>query len=553
MALSAIFDIGKTGVLTYQKALQIASHNVANAATEGYTRQEPVFFNIGSGLASTQGIPGRGVRFADIRRVYDAFLEHQVKVESSNFAYWDIIYNGQVKLESIFNEASEQALSRAINAFFNAWQELSQNPNGTAERSLLLDKADFLAKRINYDYKSILSQRDEFYVDAQNIVHQINTLIDKINQINEKIAASPGALDLKDQRENLITQLNDLVKINYFEDVAGRYSVLLYGMPLVDGGKVYHLSLGLDDRFNIRVSLETETGQLIDITNRVEGGKLKATIDLRDRILPEYMNRLNMFVFDLTEAVNALHRRGYGLDGSTGNNFFTQLYSISVNSPAPPATPYEDLTAKINSLSRNTYDEYRITFDGNNWTVQNLTNPSQNVSVSVTPWNEAGVNFFRLSFNGIELTFREPNGNLSLNFQVNPQAGLLFSVAITDTNRIAAAQANPNLQGSGVFDNRTARAIYSLINSPIIGNSTPIDYYRTIVSEVGVLSNSAKIQRSFQEAMVEELNRRRQELSGVSLDEEAINLVKFQKMYEASARVIRVADEILTTLFEMTR
>lgn len=550
MALSAIFDIGKTGVLTYQKALQITSHNVANAATEGYTRQEPVFFNIGSGLASTQGIPGRGVRFADIRRAYDAFLEHQIKTESSNLAYWDITYNGLIKIESIFNEASEQALSRAINAFFNAWQEVSQNPNGTAERSLLLDKAEFLVKRINFDYKTLMSQRDELYVDAQNMVNQVNSLIDKINHLNEKIASSPGALDLKDQRENLIAQLNDIVKISYFEDNAGRYAVLMSGMPLVDGGKVYHLAVGLDDQFNLRFDLETPGG-LVNVTSRIEGGKIKATMDLRDQVLPEYMDRLNMFVFDFTEAVNSIHRQGYGLDGSTGNNFFAQLYNVSITSP--PASPYTDLVAKINNLTTNTYDQYRIQFNGTTWTVQNLTDTTQTITPQITTWTEGTETFYRLSFNGIELTFKNPDNTLDMNFQISPQAGLLFSVAINDLNRIAAAQEDPRLATSGVLDNRNARAIYSLLNSPIIGISTPIDYYRTIVSEVGVLSNSAKIQKSFQESMVEELNRRRQDLSGVSLDEEAINLVKFQKMYEASARVIRVADEILTTLFEMTR
>lgn len=552
MALSAIFDIGKTGVLTYQKALQIVSHNVANAATEGYTRQEPVFFNIGSGLASTQGIPGRGVRLADIRRVYDAFLEHQIKTESSNLAYWDITYNGLIKIESIFNEASDQALSRAINAFFNAWQELSQNPNGTAERNLLIDKAEYLAKRINFAYKTLMSQREELYVDAQNMVNQINSLIDKINHLNEKIASSPGALDLKDQRENLIAQLNDIVSVNYFEDNTGRYSVLLNGMPLIDAGKVYHLTVGLNNDFNLRFDLETPGG-LVDVTSRVEGGKLKATMDLRDEVLPEYMDRLNMFVFDLTEAINSVHRQGFGLDGSTGNNFFNQLYNVSVASPTAPTEPYSDLIAKINNLTKNTFDQYRIQFNGTNWTVENLTNPTQIVTPTVSSWNEGTTTFYRLSFNGIELTFRDPNNLLDMNFQISSQSGLLFSVAVTDINRIAAALENPNSSTGGVLDNRNARAIYSLLNSPIIGNSNPIDYYRTVVSEVGVLSNSAKIQKSFQEAMVEELNKRRQDLSGVSLDEEAINLVKFQKMYEASARVIRVADEILNTLFEMVR
>lgn len=544
MALSAIFDIAKTGVLTYQKALQVISHNVANAATEGYTRQDVVFVNIASGLASSAGIAGRGVKISDIRRIYDSFLEMQLKAESSNLAYWDVTYNGLLKLESIFNEASEVALSSSINEFFNAWQELSQNPAGTAERDLLIDKAQYLAKRINIDYRTLMKERDEIYTDSKNLINQINSYLDKINELNEKIASSPGALDMKDQRDYLVKQLNDIVQINYFEDNVGRYTILLGGMPLIDAGKVYHMTVNLDEKQNLRFSIQTASG-LVDVTSRIQGGKLKANIDLRDNVIPDYMNKINMFVFDLAEAVNAQHRQGYGLDGSTGNNFFTQLYDFN-----PTSGSIGDLVFKINNIGQDTYHQYSIQYDGNNWVVtDNTTTPP----TSITPSVEPIANGYILSFNGINLTITNTSPTFSFNFQIKPNTALYFDVAINDINKIAAARQNPTGPNSGVMDNENAKVIYSLLNSQIIGNSTPIDYYRGIVSEIGVFSNSAKVQKTFQESLVQELQNRRQDVSGISLDEEAINLVKYQKMYEASARVIRVADELLTTLFEMVR
>lgn len=544
MALSAIFDIAKTGVLTYQKALQVVSHNVANAATEGYTRQDVVFVNIASGLASSAGIAGRGVKISDIRRIYDSFLEMQLKAESSNLAYWDVTYNGLLKLESIFNEASEVALSSSINEFFNAWQELSQNPAGTAERDLLIDKAQYLAKRINIDYRTLMKERDEIYTDSKNLINQINSYLDKINELNEKIASSPGALDMKDQRDYLVKELNDIVQINYFEDNVGRYTILLGGMPLIDAGKVYHMTVNLDEKQNLRFSIQTPSG-LVDVTSRIQGGKLKANIDLRDNVIPDYMNKINMFVFDLAEAVNAQHRQGYGLDGSTGNNFFTQLYDFN-----PTSGSIGDLVFKINNIGQDTYHQYSIQYDGNNWVVtDNTTTPP----TSITPSVEPIANGYILSFNGINLTITNTSPTFSFNFQIKPNTALYFDVAINDINKIAAARQNPTGPNSGVMDNENAKVIYSLLNSQIIGNSTPIDYYRGIVSEIGVLSNSAKVQKTFQESLVQELENRRQDVSGISLDEEAINLVKYQKMYEASARMIRVADELLTTLFEMVR
>ncbi len=544
MALSAIFDIAKTGVLTYQKALQVVSHNIANAATEGYTRQDVIFTNIASGLSSTAGMAGRGVRIEDIRRLYDSFLEQQIKTESSNLAYWDVTYNGLLKLENIFNEASEVSLSNTINEFFNAWQELSQNPAGTAERDLLIDKALYLTKRITTDYRSLMNERNELYVNSQNLVNQINSYLDKINELNEKIAASPGALDMKDQRDILVKQLNDIVQINYFEDNVGRYTILLGGMPLIDAGRVYHLNVGLDNNQNLKFNVETASG-LVDVTSRIQGGKLKANIDLRDDVILDYMNKLNMFVFDLTEAVNAQHRLGYGLDGSTGNNFFSQLYDLNLTSGS-----ISNFIFKIDNVNKSTYHQYTIQYDGTNWTV---TDNSTTPSTYITPSVETLTNGYKISFNGINLTINNTSPTFNFTFQIKPNTSLYFDVAITDTDKIAAAGQNPTGPNSGVMDNENAKAIYSLLNSQIIGNSTPIDYYRGIVSEIGVFSNSARVQKTFQESLFQQLQNRRQDVSGISLDEEAINLVKYQKMYEASARVIRVADEILTTLFDMVR
>lgn len=101
MSLTALFDIGKTGVLTYQKALEVVSHNIANASTEGYSRQDVIFQNMPSSTASIAGVGGRGVKIVDIRRMYDSFIELQLKTESSNLAYWDVVYNGMLRLEHI--------------------------------------------------------------------------------------------------------------------------------------------------------------------------------------------------------------------------------------------------------------------------------------------------------------------------------------------------------------------------------------------------------------------------------------------------------------------
>ena len=547
MGLTALFDIGKSGILTYQKALEVTSHNIANAATDGYTRQDVILQNITSGTVSTSGVSGSGVKIIDIQRMYDSFIDLQLKTESSNLTYWNVFQNGMLTLENIFNEASDDSMGNLINDFFNAWQELSQNPSGTTERNLLLDKADYLTKRIKISYQSLIEERDEIYKDTQNLVDQANQYIDQINALNEKIAANPGALDAKDQRDNLVKQLNDIVKITYFEDNFGRYSILVGGMPLVDGGKAYQLSVGLDNNTqNMKFSLQMGSSN-VDVTNLIQGGKLKAGIDLRDNVIPEYMNKLNMFVFDLTEAINEQHRSGYGLDGSSGNNFFNSLYDLTISNGS-----YSDMAINLKDINTSTYDKYQIQFDGTNWTVNDLTTtPPTSVSPTVTSWTEGTDTYYKLSFNNIEITLKNPSADLNFTYQIKSNPTMYSEVAINDINKIAAAGENPTGSTSGVMDNDNARKIYNLLNSSIIGNSNPVDFYRSIVSEIGVYSSSAQTQKSFQQSLVQQIDQKRQDISGVSLDEEAVNLVKYQKMYEASARVIKVADEILKTLFDM--
>ena len=547
MGLTALFDIGKSGILTYQKALEVTSHNIANAATDGYTRQDVILQNITSGIVSTSGVSGSGVKIIDIQRMYDSFIDLQLKTESSNLTYWNVFQNGMLTLENIFNEASDDSMGNLINDFFNAWQELSQNPSGTTERNLLLDKADYLTKRIKISYQSLIEERDEIYKDTQNLVDQANQYIDQINALNEKIAANPGALDAKDQRDNLVKQLNDIVKITYFEDNFGRYSILVGGMPLVDGGKAYQLSVELDNNTqNMKFSLQMGSSN-VDVTNLIQGGKLKAGIDLRDNVIPEYMNKLNMFVFDLTEAINEQHRSGYGLDGSSGNNFFNSLYDLTISNGS-----YSDMAINLKDINTSTYDKYQIQFDGTNWTVNDLTTtPPTSVSPTVTSWTEGTDTYYKLSFNNMEITLKNPSSDLNFTYQIKSNPTMYSEVAINDINKIAAAGENPTGSTSGVMDNDNARKIYNLLNSSIIGNSNPVDFYRSIVSEIGVYSSSAQTQKSFQQSLVQQIDQKRQDISGVSLDEEAVNLVKYQKMYEASARVIKVADEILKTLFDM--
>ncbi len=231
MSIMSLFDIGKTALLANRRALDTVAHNVANAATPGYSRQKVVLQNIPSETIIGTGAIGRGVRIVEVQRMYDSFITSQLRNEKSNLSYWNMKEKGIAKVDHLFNESSDIGISHAIVGFFNAWQEVSQNPEGHTQRTLLISKADYLSLRISTAYTSLDGERAELFKGSQVIVEKVNNIAKQIASLNEQIATSPGALDLKDQRDILIERLNQIVRVNTFEDNAGRYSVFIGGTP----------------------------------------------------------------------------------------------------------------------------------------------------------------------------------------------------------------------------------------------------------------------------------------------------------------------------------
>ncbi|MEW5744040.1 MAG: flagellar hook-associated protein FlgK [Nitrospirota bacterium] len=689
MSILGVFDIGKTAMYVTRKSLDTTAHNVANINTPGYTRQELLLENVPSGAFSSTGLSGRGVKTTGVTRLYDSFVSLQIKTEKSNLAYWEAYEQGILKIENVFNEASESGLSTAMTDFFNAWQELANNPEGYAERSLLIKKAEYLASRVNRAAATLDEERNELVKSSEFLVDEVNTITAKIADLNEKISASPGALDLMDQRDSLVERLNEIVKVTTFEDNVGRYSVMISGVPLVDGARVFQMdtSIDLNNDLHFYVNFTSPTGALVEsreISQYITGGELKANYYLRDTQIPEYINKMNVLALNLSDAVNYYHRQGYGADGSTGNNFFNQLYTATETDAGAPNSA-SVTSMKVTNDTVFNYHQYRITYDNTllpapPFVVQDITDGTTLAAynavtnpygVQVSTTTAGSTTYTDISFNGMTVRISDQGSTLSngdsFDVQLNANAALEIGVTLVEPQKIAAAQGevvtvddtnnsirfsenggtsfvtatipsgnytrsqlaavlqqalqgadsgtnflydvtynaatrkytvtnadtlgandNPNAivldwtntasTARGLFgftsnstisaagsdisdnavypvlpgDNRNAKAIAGLANQAVVAGRKPIDFYREIVSDVGVESLSAKDSQKFQRALVDELEGRRQQISGISLDEEAANLIKYQKSFEAAAKMIGIADELLEVLLGMT-
>jgi flagellar hook-associated protein 1 FlgK len=447
-------------------------------------------------------------------------------------------------IESIFNETSSSGIAPAISNFFNDWQAVAQNPQGSVERTQLISDANYLGSRIGSAYNSLNDQRTQLYKSSQDLVTQVNSITKQIADLNDKIVQSPGALDLQDQRDSLVESLNQIAAVNTVQDSSGRYNIFLGGTALVSSSGSNNMSVALDTNNNMQFSMNTD-GTATNINGQISGGQLKANLDMRDTVIPGYMNSLNAFAIDLSDKVNSMNSQGVGLDGSTGNNFFNSLAATNhtVNNGTGTLS-----SVNITSPSSSNYDQYQVAYTAGSPEASTdyvVTDLTTGATVPNTLTIAAGGQSRTIEFNGMKMTIDGPmTSNETFTAQADPQAATKLAVSFTDVSKIAAAQTAADLPG----DNTNAQAIAGLVNQNFVANTDPVSFYSNIVSTTGADSQSATTYVSFETSMVNQLESQRQSTSGVNLDEEAVNMVQYQKSYEAAAKMISVASDLLETL-----
>ncbi|GBD39440.1 Flagellar hook-associated protein 1 [bacterium HR37] len=538
MSIFGLFEIGKSAILTSQTALNVTSNNIANVNTPGYNRKE-VILSIATPVAIRGGFIGRGVVVSDIRRIYNRFIQSQLLTQNQNHGRSAVMMEILEQIEQIFNEAGDTGLESMLSEFFNAWNDVSTNPQSIPQREVLIERARSVVNTAKNMESRIISTLKHINEDIENTVKQINTIASHIAELNDKIVQIEAglnqekALDLRDERDRLLEELSKLVNISVYEDKNGSVTVTVGMRNLVSGENVNPIYT-VKNRFGNR---EIYIDKL-NITPNVLRGRLGGLLSVRDYIESHPLHDLRKLVASLIKEINLLHRQGYGLDSSTENDFFNQLELSTMD-----FSTGADITATILDHSSITLDEYYITFDSTDYYVYNRQTDTLITSGTYISGNP-------IVFDGIEVVI---TGTVtpSDEFIVSPLEDAIenFDVAISDPRKVASASSDTGLPG----DNQNALQIVELFHSPLsnLGNITFTDYLREIVSNTGTVSKAASDNLKFDNTLLEDVKNRRESISGVSLDEEAINLIRFQRAFEAGARIIKVTDELLQTIIEL--
>ncbi len=542
MSLSGLFEIGKSALIASQTGLAVTSNNIANVNTPGYSK-ESVTLEISSPFTSSAGPIGNGVTATSIARSYDSFTEAQLLNEQQNQSKSASMDQTWGQVEQVLNESQGIGLSGPLSDFFNAWNDVATTPDSPAARTVLLQKANTLVRSASTIESSIVDTVNNANTTITSDTKQINQLASDIASLNGQIVKSEAgtsggsANDLRDQRDAKLTALGKLVDFSSYEDQNGSLTVVVGMRNLVSGVQTNQMTTAMDTNGNTTVRLDN-----IDITSNIQGGDIGGLIQSRNDIQTKTLASLRLLVASVAQQVNSLHTQGFGLDGSTGNNFFT-LTVPTVNNAATATISAPNVTGPAALTS----DTFTINFNAAG-TAYSISN-AQTGAVVVPPTGYTSGN--PINFNG--LTFKITGAVTNTDsFTIGsplPTAISSFGVAITDPSKVAAASTAAGVPG----DNGNASQIAQLTNTTIgtLGNDTFSGYYSGVVSTIGSIKQSTSDGLTFDNNLLSQIQARRDSVSGVSLDEEATNLINFQRSYEAGAKVINVADELVQTVISL--
>ncbi|WP_366292968.1 flagellar hook-associated protein FlgK [Paenibacillus sp. AN1007] len=504
-------ETAKRSLFAQTTALSTTGHNVANANTEGYSRQrvnmqasipmEPFAFL----HSTTPGQLGTGVEFDSITRIREKFLDDQYRNENTNFGSWSIQRDTLEKLEAIVNEPSETGFRTVMDNFYKSWSDLSKNPEDVTARRIVKETTLALTDAMN----QISRQLDALGHDLDSNIavksNEIQGYLGNIANLNSAIvkveSLGDNANDLRDQRDLMADKLSKIMNITVTDTPQG-YQVQMNGQGLVAGGAVQAV---VDPAF---LNAAYTAGTL---TN----GEVHGMIKSRDTLVSDYRKQMD-------ELANTL---------ANGD--------IEITIPAGSVLPENTFLdgVQYNGDGRKLTTDLKVTVKGLNGLHQ--------LGYSMDGTTTGGLPFFTAAGGGTTITA----GNISLNAAI-----------LADPNKIATSLRTTDASGTETVikgNNTLALLLANLKDTPMksadgLRNATIGAQFSAIVGQLGVQSQEAARQTSNTEFLVQQVDTRRQSVSGVSLDEEMGNMIKFQHAYSASARFMTTYDQLLDKLINST-
>ena len=581
-------EIGKRSIMTHQTALSVTGHNIANANTVGYTRQSPTLVttrpHYTPNLTSNSGIGqlGTGVEVAYLERLRDAFLDGQIRNENKTTGYWSAIQDTLAKIEVILNEPSNDGLRTVMDQFWESWQDLSAHPESESVRAVVAQRGAALADAFNHTYQQLTELREDVNAFVRVKVDEINSIAQQMADLNQQILsitiAGKQPNDLLDKRDLLIDELSRIADVTVNHDHNGMVSVQLGGRPLVQG-KDFAVMDTVTDKRGMHQVVWADTKTAVN----VNGGELRGLLDARGateldkspsvyaEIIPNMIEDLNQLAKTIILRTNEIHRGGFSLNNQSafpdGMNFFTeptdgnwaqmmQVDQLIADDPKNiAAARYHTWEGGIETNFGDGAVALMIAQLKHDYNIQQYTASSGDLTVTF-PY-DAEITFY---VDGVPITIDQPSSleppqeayaDLNKLADAIQQAldneGLALNVRTEGRQLVFYSTETFAIQDFLTEDNNLTTQVPD-DNDKVVNKATTDDFWRSVCAQVGVMSQESLRMVKNQDTLLNELENKRQSVSGVSLDEEMTNMIKFQHAYNAASRFITTIDEAIEVI-----
>ncbi|MBM7356984.1 flagellar hook-associated protein FlgK [Lelliottia amnigena] len=540
--MSSLINSAMSGLSAAQASLNTVSNNISSYNVAGYTRQTTVLGAANSTLTGG-GWVGNGVYVNGVQREYDAFITNQLRAAQNQSSGLTTRYQQMSKIDDVLSDTTN-SLSATLQSFFTSLQTLVSNAEDPAARQTVLGKADGLVNQFKVTDQYLRDQDKQVNTAIATSVDQINSYATQIANLNDQISrltgvgagASPN--NLLDQRDQLVSELNQIVGVEVAVQDSGTYNVSFgNGYTLVQGSAANKLAAvpSSADPSRMTVAYVDASAGNVEIPDKVlNTGSLGGLITFRNEDLDKTRNNLNQMALAFADAMNQQHEKGFDANHDAGGklfNFGTPAVMENAKNTGSAA-----VTATIDDSSKVQATDYKLEYNGSNWTVTRL---SDKTTFTATPDGSGD-----MTFDGVKINVSGAAANKD-SFVVKPVVDTIVNMELLIKDESKLAMASDATAGES--DNRNGKALLELQNSKSVGgNKSFNDAYASLVSTVGSQTASLKTSSATKANVVTQLSNQQQSISGVNLDEEYGNLQRFQQYYLANAQVLQTA----STLFD---
>lgn len=537
----SIFSIGVSGLSAAQLALQTTSNNISNVYTPGYNRELT--------LVEDASLTG-GIEVTGIQRQFDYFTSTQLNQATSQLKALEA-YEVQVnQLDNLLAD-TEAGLAPLMQSFFSSLSDLAAAPSDPAARQGVIGTANTLSAQFRAMGEYFENMQQGINTQIESEITQINNTAELISKLNSEIAIARARTgeepnSLLNRRDQLVAELSERVDVRVYIQDGGAYNISIgNGQPLVSGSQSYQM-VAIDsslEPYKTVVGYQDSAGNVLELDESIfQGGKLGGLMTFRAETLDAVQNEIGQLAVSLAMEFNEQHMAGLDLNGDPGLEFFGIGSPVTFSSAKNIGTA--SFSAEFSDATQLTGVDYELRVN-DAASGEFIITPSDGTP-SFTATLDASN---QLNFDGLTLTLDDP-ALLANNdrFKLLPTRDIAGSLdtLIQDGSLVAAGQ----IGGSG--DNLNALALQDLQNSAIVGGTATLNQgYASIVSDVGNRTNIAQVNLAAQDGITMQIRTLQQSQSGVNMDEEAANLIRYQQYYQANAKVIETAATVIDTLLGM--